>query len=270
MFKLFKKKEIIESETDKGLYKDNNEDSKTTLLHPLSNEIKLLAVADGVGGNAKGEVASNFVIKELEKWFISEDLKTFNSSMLLSKKLYNIIQKINKELYDTEYNKSKCGTTLTCAVVGFKTTIIANIGDSRAYAVTNDDIKQLTKDDSIVWEYYEHGEITKDEIRFHIFNNIITKCIGHHEDCKPTILKVNNDSYTGLLLVTDGVTDCLSDEKIKFLVVKKHHRNIVKQIINEAVYQQQRNIIREDLLLQDVPNGKDNATAVLYLKPKYN
>ncbi len=270
MFKFFKKKEIFESKTDKGLYKDNNEDSKTTLIHPMSSDIKLLAVADGVGGSAKGEYASNFVIQELEKWFLNEDIKTFNSSMLLSKKLHNIIQNINKKLYDAEYNKSQCGTTLTCAVVGFKTTIIANIGDSRAYAVTNDDIKQLTRDDSIVWEYYEHGEITKDEIRFHVFNNIITKCIGHHEECNPTILKVNNDSYNGLLLVTDGVTDCLSDEKIKFLVVRKHHRYIVNQIINEAVYHHQRNEIRNDDLLQDVPNGKDNATAVLFLKPKYN
>ncbi len=266
MFKFLKRKDILTSSTDIGLIRQKNEDCVTTLFHPHNKSIKLLAVADGIGGYPKGEVASKFVIESLEDWFIHEKMDILGSAKKCTQKLYDVIVNINNILYLNEFKKSKCGTTLTCAIVTKQDTIIANIGDSRAYAIINGEIKQLTKDDSLVWSYYEYGKISKDEMRFHNYNNLITKCIGHAYNTYPTILKISNKDYDGLLLLTDGVTDCLSDDKIKFIVGKNNGKNIANKLINEAVYQPQNNNIPTGLQFSDVKNGKDNASVALYMK----
>ena len=258
--------DTLTSITNPGLIRDNNEDSAIVLTHPLNSNIKLLAVADGIGGNLKGEYASNYVINRLCSWFKNENIDVFNTYYKLYKHLYNEITNINNELYINEYNKSRCGTTLTCAIVTEEDTIIANIGDSRAYAANNNDIIQITKDDSLVWQYYEKGKLTKDELRFHINSSLITKCIGHEYNVKPTISKINNNKYTCLLLLTDGVTDCLSDKKIKFIVNKNNGENIAKALINESVYKKQNDKIPEGIEFKKVRNGKDNATVALYVK----
>lgn len=268
MLKIFKRKtqDILTSITDIGLLRKKNEDYVTTLIHPSNKKIKLLAVADGVGGCPKGEVASKFVIKSLEKWFVNENKKSFESISLLSKKIYKEIVNINNELYKKEYNSSKCGTTLTCAIITEKDTIICNIGDSRAYVVKDNEIKQITKDDSLVWQYYEQGILTKDELRFHVNNSLITKCIGHMYNVKPSIIKIENNNYNCLLLLTDGVTDCLSDEKIKFIVNKNTGQDIAKQLINEAIYHKQYDNIPKGFSFNNIVNGKDNASVALYIK----
>lgn len=258
--------DILTSISNPGLIRENNEDSAIVLKHPLNDNIKLLAVADGIGGNLKGEYASNYVINRLCSWFKNEKLNTFNTYYKLYKHLYNEITNINNELYINEYNKSRCGTTLTCAIVTEQETVIANIGDSRAYILNNNELKQVTKDDSLVWHYYEKGKLSKDELRFHINSSLITKCIGHEYNVKPTISKINNNNYTCLLLLTDGVTDCLSDKKIKFIVDKNNGKNIAKALINESVYKKQNDHIPEGIEFKKVRNGKDNATVALYVK----
>lgn len=259
-------KDILTAISDIGLVRDKNEDCAITLKHPNNPKIKLLAVADGIGGCSKGEFASNFVIKSLEYWFLHESIDNFNSTIIVAQQLYKTIIHINNTLYSHEYNKSKCGTTLTCAIVAKDDTIIANIGDSRAYAIMGNEIKQLTKDDSIVWYYYEQGKLTKDELRFHCQNALITKCIGHAYNTKPTILKLKNNKYAGLLLLTDGVTDCLSDDKIKFIVDTNNNKDVAQKLITEAVYHKQNDTIPAGIQFNNIRNGKDNASVALYMK----
>lgn len=268
MFNIFKhdKKDILTSISDIGLIRKNNEDSVITITHPDNDKIKLLAVADGVGGYSSGEIASNFVIQALKKWFIKEKTNNFKSTMLIAQHLYKVIIDINNYLYLNEYNKSKCATTLTCAIVTEENTLIANIGDSRAYAIIDQEVVQLTKDDSIVWNYYESGSISKDQIRFHIQNSIITKCIGHEYNTKPSVIKIKNSDYKGILLLTDGVSDCLSDKQIKYIIENSKDSQIAKKLIDEAVYHQQENDIPKGLEFNDILNGKDNATVALYMK----
>lgn len=268
MFKFlkFKQTDIFTALTDKGPIRQTNEDYVTTMIHPNNSKFKLLAVADGVGGNDKGEFASKFVIKELESWFKNLSLTILSSSIKTAESLYKTIIDINNKLYLSEYNKSNCGTTLTCAIVTEKETLVANIGDSRAYAIINNELKQLTKDDSIVWYYYEQGKLSKDELRYHTQSNIITKCIGHKYNIKPTILKIGNDLYSGLILFTDGITDCLSDDRIKFIINKNNKNNIAKSLIKEAILKKQPNNIPRGLEFHNIIPGKDNASVAIYIK----
>ena len=75
--------EILDSLSDIGLNRSNNEDSVVTLIHPNNQNLKLLAVADGVGGRESGEVASNFTISVLEKWFYNLPEETINNTKTL-------------------------------------------------------------------------------------------------------------------------------------------------------------------------------------------
>lgn len=256
---------ILDSLSDTGLIRSNNEDSVITVTHPKNNNLKLLAVADGVGGRESGEVASNFAISVLEKWFLNLPVDTINNTKRLSKHLTNIIGCINNCLYVIKSYRTGCATTLTCAVINEKKTVVANIGDSRAYIVHEDTLEQITKDDSVVWAYYEQGELTKEQLRFHKQRSLITKCIGTDYGTKPDITILENTNYTGILLFTDGVTDCLSDSKIEKLVHTKK-QNLAHTIIKEAVYGKQSKRVPKGDNFSTPKNGKDNATVALYFK----
>ena len=90
---------VLDSLSDAGLVRDNNEDSVTTVVHPNNQNLKLLAVADGVGGCEDGEVASNFAIMTLQKWFTNLSEDTINNSRYMSKSITEIIRFINNYLY---------------------------------------------------------------------------------------------------------------------------------------------------------------------------
>jgi|GEM_PF-3319241 len=257
-------KDILDSLTDTGLFRENNEDRVITITHPDNPNIKMLAVADGVGGKENGEVASTFTIETLKEWFVNANIYTLNNSRQLSKEIVRTIQFINNFLVLSQ--NDECSTTLTCAIINEHDTIIANIGDSRAYIVRDEEMVQITRDDSLVWYYYEKGEISKEDIRFHRSNSLITKSIGVDTDIEPEVFKLPNNEYNGLLLFTDGVTDCLSDSKIARLTIKGSKKNLAKNLIKEAVYGNppKRSPKGSEFLIPQ--NGKDNASVALYLK----
>ncbi len=259
--------DILDSLSDIGIIRSNNEDSVITIVHPKNSNLKLLAVADGVGGKKYGEVASNFAILTLEKWFLNLPTDTINNTKKLSKYLSNIIKCINNCLYVIKSYRTGCATTLTCAIINEKKTVIANIGDSRAYIVKENSLEQITRDDSVVWEYYEQGELTKEQLRFHKERSLITKCIGTDYGTKPNISILENKCYDGILLFTDGVTDCLSDSKIEKLLHTRKSK-LAQAIIKEAVYGKQTKKVPKGKEFSVPKNGKDNATVALYFKEK--
>ena len=183
----------------------------------------------------------------------------------MTKYLKKSIRFINNYLHIAKSYRNGCATTLTCAIINDTHTVIANIGDSRAYTVKNNRIEQITKDDSVVWYYYEQGELTKEELRFHRENSLITKCIGPDYNIQPEITVIENDSYDGILLFTDGVTDCLSDSKIQKLV-HSDKETLAQTIIQEAVYGKPVKRIPKGKNFYLPKNGKDNATVALYFK----
>ena len=257
---------VLDSLSSAGLVRNNNEDRVTTVVHPKNKNLKLLAVADGVGGYENGEIASNFAIMTLQKWFTNLNVDLINNSKYIQKSMAQIIKFINNYLFIVKSCRNGCGTTLTCAIINNHDTIIANVGDSRAYIVKDNEIKQITRDDSLVWYYYESGDISKEEIRFHKQSSLITKYVGPDFNIEPEIIKINNHSYDGLLLFTDGVTDCISDSKIEKIVTKSSKKKLVQNIINEAVYgKPPKRIPKGDEFCVPI-NGKDNASVAIYFK----
>ncbi len=253
--------------SDKGKIRKHNEDSATAISHPKDNSIKLLAVADGIVGYGNGKEASSYTIAELENWFNKLSYEEITNSFSLQFQLYETIEKINKNLWDRQ---EEIGTTLTCAVVTHDKTIVISIGNSRCYIMKDTNLKQITDDDTKLYKSYKEGRLTKDDLRVHPFRNIIEEGLGiSHKVWKAKPRVFDNNKYDKLLLFTNGVTDCLSDEKIKLIANTSKKEKILEKIIDEAVNVEQeepKNItLPEDFRVYPTP-GKDNATGAILIK----
>lgn len=263
--------EILEIKTDIGLIRKRNEDAALAIFHPKNKNIKLLLVADGMGGRKHGEVASNYVASSIEKWFLKKEPKVLNDTELTEKLLRRYIKTLNTNLIK-EYGKDSLGTTLTLAIINKNNTLILNVGDSRAYIYKKRHLIQITEDDSDVWMYYKYGEVKKDDLRYFSNNSVINACIGICKELCTISSNVIENDYDILLLLTDGVTDMITDIKIKKLIIKNKKEVLLTKIINEAVNVDQKlkvpmRLKRKYLVNYIVPfKGRDNATGAIYIK----
>ena len=263
---------VLQKKTDIGLIREKNEDSTLVLNHPKDKKIKFLAIADGMGGKDLGDVASSYVISQLSEWFTKADIDLLNDANKVTSSLEKRILKCNSDLIK-KYGKNKLGTTLTLALVNHKETIVLNIGDSRCYVYKDKELTQVTEDDSQVWLYYKSGEVNKEDLRYFSTSNFISACVGLSDDlCHSSVVILENDSYDLILLVTDGVTDLLTDKKMKDIITKSKNKEILEKIIQEAVYVEQDLRVPPRLMRNFaepfyVPShGKDNASGVIYIK----
>ena len=263
--------EILDKISEIGPIRKNNEDAVNYVNHPKNSKIKLFIVADGMGGKLYGEVASNYVVDEVSKWFVKKDLSVINDNDKCISLVKRLIKRINKKLI-TEYGENVLGTTLTMAIKNKKNTIIINVGDSRCYTYKDDNLLQITEDDSDVWFYHKYGEISKEDLRYFSTSNFINACVGLTDDlCKINKYIISND-YNMLLLLTDGVTDLITDKKLKKIIKKEESKDILKRIIHEALYVDQHLFIpfrlkKKYLSSYTVPyTGRDNASGVIYIK----
>ena len=260
---------IIQAETNIGLVRKNNEDVALAITHPKDEEVHLLLVADGMGGKEHGEVASNYTAKQIEKWFVSRSPKTLNNLEKVEDQLYDLIDKISNDIIK-KLGKNISGTTLSLALVNRSGTVIVNVGDSRCYLYKNKKLIQISEDDSDVWYFYKFGFASKDDLRFFFNNNIITACIGLADDICHISTQIIDNDYDILLLFTDGVTDLITDKKIKKIIESSYRKNILSKIIHEAVYVDQRfriplRLRRKKLSKYILPfHGRDNASGAVY------
>lgn len=262
---------ILQKETNIGRIRKNNEDAVVAISHPKDSNINLLITADGMGGKKHGELAANYVTSKIEKWFVQKSPKTLNNIEKTETSIEELITKLNKEIIN-KYGKNEVGTTLSMALVTQKFSIIINIGDSRVYMYKKKKLIQISEDDSDVWFYYKYGEVKKDDLRYFFNNNIITACIGLTDElCKINTTVIEND-YDMLLLFSDGVTDMITDSKIKKIIETSKKSQILKNIINEAVNVDQHlhiplRLKRKKLSKYILPfKGRDNASGVIFIK----
>ncbi len=270
----FKQSKIIEASYDLlnmqaymhiGKVRKAQEDSILLLSHPDNINFKLMALADGMGGLENGSLASNIALKEVLLWFEKIDGTLFYDFNKLSNDLDNKLNDIDQKI------RKKCGeggTTISIAIIGEKNTLFVNVGDSRIYISHNDNLIQLTKDQSLSWKLFEKGIIVKkDDIRFHKKNNLIFSKLGGKTKLM-TIDKVikTNLTYDKIFLFTDGVTDCLSDLEIEKIIKKSEKNNLAKAIVSAALdNNEDRADLNEDYY-DKIVGGKDNATAAILIK----
>ncbi len=263
---------------DVGKNRQNQEDSTLIMTHPQNSEFKLLAVADGMGGVSAGEEVSNYTVRELSNWFANLDPNLYNDYneiySLLTKEVLRINEAVCKK-YGNDEQKITAGSTLVCAIVSRYTTVILNIGDSRAYAAKDGRLNLITEDDSPVWQAMkdevarEHRPINLNdisELRFAPYNFRITSCIGNPDLRYPQIRLVNNQDYDRLLLFSDGVHDVLSSEDIKVIANTTPPDRITQEIVATANMKNAQKFNRRGEIEKVVNAGKDNTTAAAYIR----
>lgn len=207
-------------ETNKGLMRENNEDS---FIVEESDRFSLYAVADGMGGHKAGEVASSIAIDTVKEIFKKNCGKNdFKAPSFIIESIEAANGRIRKEAL----NKEECsgmGTTISMAVVDLLLNIayIGNVGDSRVYILRNDEITQITEDHTYVNELLKEGKITPEEAKHHPKRNVITRAVGSEEYVQADIFEIELFDNDVILLCTDGLTTHLTDEKI-FNTIKEY------------------------------------------------
>ena len=214
--------------TDKG-GRSNNEDAYDAItIEHASGNLHLLAVADGLGGGAAGEVASKLAIIELVETVKRRVAARKTITPETMKELLTAgFAKANEEIcYQAKLvpERHNMGTTLVAALLRDDgRAVVANVGDSRAYLIGGGDsgcdgsgIVQVTRDHSYVQGLVDRGVITEDEAFDHSDKNIVTKIIGQ-EGVEPDLYDVELGRGT-LLLCSDGVSDTLKDAEIQAAV----------------------------------------------------
>lgn len=254
-----------------GKVRENQEDAVLLVKDKDIQNFKMMVVADGMGGKQKGEIASHIIITKLKEWFESlnmeEKEKYFKDITSIEDNLKGKIQEVS---FDVDWHLyGMGGATIVCAIIGNNNTIIANVGDSRAYIIKNGKLEQVTIDDAIVQEEYEMGNIpNKDAMRFHREVSGITQAVGMGiiDNIHTKIL--NNKNYDMLLLFSDGVTDCLSEEDIAVICNTTDRKGLAKTIAQKAVEHDSisPNVLYEEYVDYNlyVPGGKDNTTVVSF------
>lgn len=227
--------------TDVGKARTNNEDAFFS-----TDREGIFLVSDGMGGHKAGEVASG-----LTKEIVSKRLLEHISDESIEETMREAIIEANNKVRETSQKDSEQeGMGCTCVVLTLKEQHfhLAHVGDSRIYLYRKGDLKQLTRDHSFVEELFIRGLIKEEEKAGHPFRNQITRYIGSSQKLEIDVTSGpvwNGDTF---LLCTDGLTEMVSDVKIKeFLLRELPPKETVEELVNEALKN----------------GGKDNVTVVV-------
>lgn len=232
--------------SDIGKVRRENEDS--FYIPSPEDEIKLFLVADGIGGQSHGKLASMMTLDEIIKFFI----KDYSNYKDYKKLLTDAIKHANASVLDLANSRDDfagMGTTLVAALINNNELLLSNAGDSRCYIIRKGIISQLTIDNSYVQYLLLQGVISTEEAHNHPQRNLITKAIGLENNIDVEIDSIKLYPKDILLLCTDGLTSMLSDEEILNIIQKK--KSNIEQATQALVKEAKNN------------GGSDNITAIL-------
>jgi PPM family protein phosphatase len=193
--------------TDVGLIRSGNEDNYT-----VAPDRGIFIVADGMGGHAAGEVASEMAVSGIVR-----ELGSFKGSSLDEAvgRVTSAIRSANAAIFERtliEHDKRGMGTTATALILHGNRYLIGHVGDSRAYLLRDGTFHQLTKDHSYVQEQVDAGYLTPEQARTHPYSNVITRCIGASGDVVPDIFSGTCHEGDVFLLASDGLTGMVEDD----------------------------------------------------------
>lgn len=196
------------SATTIGRMRTNNEDAYL-VANPL------FAVADGMGGHEAGEIASKLAINTLKN--CNDDLSEVSN-------LRKLVMRANVDVLEAPrqgIGRVGMGTTLTAAVIDNDRLLVAQVGDSRAYLMHNDHLRQVTRDHSYVQELLSSGEITEEQTRDHPRRGVITRVLGFEYETQPDLYELRLEAGDRLLLCSDGLHGMLQDKQIATILSEK-------------------------------------------------
>ncbi|MGM9661575.1 MAG: Stp1/IreP family PP2C-type Ser/Thr phosphatase [Oscillospiraceae bacterium] len=235
--------------TDIGLVRRDNQDAYAAEYHQPTDHL-VCVVCDGMGGIRGGHLASRIAVdtymEEMKK-ILRRDM---TPSQLRQASAYAVAL-ANDAVYEKAQELEEyrgMGTTLVAAVSFDSGVVVSNVGDSRAYHISPEGIRRITRDHSLVEDLVTRGDITEEEARVHPNRNVITRALGPEktEECDGYICDLKQGEY--ILLCSDGLVNTVSDQEILYEVI---HNGDTEGCLNRL------------LAISKSRGAADNVTAVL-------
>jgi PPM family protein phosphatase len=210
--------------TDVGRKRQHNEDA-----YAVDSELGLFIVADGMGGHAAGEVASQRAVEVVQQQLSSgrpvlEDLArnvTPGARAAAAALVETAIQRACAEVYrlaSSDPGKRGMGTTFVCLVLAGTKAIIGHVGDSRVYLLRGGQAHRLTEDHTLVAAQLKAGTLNREQALASQFRNVITRAVGIQESVQVDTLMVDLLPEDRFLLCSDGLHGYLADEELPGLI----------------------------------------------------
>ncbi len=229
--------------TDVGLIRANNEDTFV-----ISSEANFCLVADGMGGAAAGEMASQIFAQTADEVFAGGTPGTEQEAIDCVQTTFRRAN--DRILAHVEQYPDHQGMGCTAEVLAFTGSgfVIGHMGDSRTYRFRQGILKQLTKDHSLVQDQIDQGLITEEQARSHSMRNVILRAVGVRPS--PALDTLRGPIFRGdlFLLCSDGLTDMVEDSQISQVLSLEGHVSLKIQHLVD---------------LAKKAGGKDNITVVL-------
>jgi PPM family protein phosphatase len=226
--------------TDTGPVREQNEDA-VLISEPdpqmLDTNGLLLAVADGMGGYQRGEVASRIAVETVREIYYESAL----GENEIPDRLKRAFRTANERIFNdgsAEGQQNMMGTTLVAAVIKDNDLTLANVGDSRAYLVRANRANQVTQDHSLVAEQVAAGAMTAEEARESQHRNIITRALGHRDRVDVDIFEIRLLGDDRLVLTSDGLHDYVTDDELAKIPIAKPADEAARELIALAIENQ--------------------------------
>jgi len=216
--------------SDVGVIRAGNEDN-----YIVVPERGIFVVADGMGGHAAGEVASEMAVD-----YMKRELGAVANlgDEQVAERMRAAIRAANAAIFQrtlTELDKRGMGTTVTALALYDSRFLVGQVGDSRAYLLRDAVLTQVTKDHSYVQEQVDAGYLTPEQARNHPYSNVITRCVGANSDVVPDVYAGAVQPRDLFLLASDGLTGMLEDSELaRVLMADRTPQQKVDDLINEA------------------------------------
>jgi PPM family protein phosphatase len=223
--------------TDTGRQRHTNEDAYFA-------RSPAYAVADGMGGAQAGEVAAQIAAEAFETHL--------GGTGTAEERLARIASEANRKIFElakADSSRSGMGTTLTGALLGDEEISIVHVGDSRAYLFRGGELRQLTRDHSLVEELRRHGRITTEEAEEHPQRSVITRALGPEPDVDPDVHTHQVRSDDVFVICSDGLTSMVREERVQEILASRSSlQSAVDALVDEA----------------NAAGGRDNITVIAF------
>jgi protein phosphatase len=239
--------------SDVGRKRPHNEDA-----YLCDDRLGLYVVADGVGGHAKGEVAAQESIEQVQNWVLSGRARidaltaapSDDAAYQVRRLLESAVQQACYMVFgmaEQDPERKGMSTTISALLISGQTAFIAQVGDSRVYMMREDRVRQLTEDHTLINYKLKHGLITQEEAERAPGKNVITRAVGHRDYVEVDTTSVAIKPGDRFLLCSDGLHGYLQEKEIAPLLILSPLGDAARQFI----------------ALANARGGRDNITAII-------
>lgn len=237
--------------TDRGTVRDQNQDA---FFKWTDGKSGIILVCDGMGGARAGNVASAIAVQVFSEMIVHSHQKP-------TERLTTALAAANNRVLQHAHTQRDCrgmGTTLVGALVEEGVANVINVGDSRAYYISENGIERITRDHSLVEDLIARGHITPQEARNHPNKNVITRALGVDRNLEGDLFRKEMEPDSMLLLCSDGLSNMLEDSEILFEALHGGERaECCQRLLDIALQRGATDNVTAVLLALDAPEANE-------------